>query len=80
MIGEYTPESVGDYMAGPNHVLPTGGTARFATPLSVDDFVKKTSLIQYTQSALERVSQPIIKLAKTESLDGHAAAITIRDF
>ncbi|MAJ73054.1 histidinol dehydrogenase [Candidatus Poribacteria bacterium] len=80
MIGEYTPESVGDYMAGPNHVLPTGGTARFASPLSVDDFVKKTSLIQYTQSALERVSQPIIKLAKTESLDGHAAAITIRDF
>ena len=80
MIGEYTPESVGDYMAGPNHVLPTGGTARFASPLSVDDFVKKTSLIQYTQSALERVSQPIIKLAKTESLDGHAASITIRNF
>ena len=79
MIGEYTPESVGDYMAGPNHVLPTGGTARFASPLSVDDFVKKTSLIQYTKSALERVSQPIIKLAETENLDGHAASITIRN-
>ena len=78
MIGEYTPESVGDYMAGPNHVLPTGGTAKFASPLSVDDFIKKTSLIQYTQSALKQVSHQIVKLAETENLHGHAAAVTIR--
>ncbi len=78
MVGEYTPESVGDYIAGPNHILPTGGTARFASPLSVDDFTKKTSLIQYTQSALNHIGPSVIKLAETEGLSGHATAIAIR--
>ena len=78
MVGEYTPESVGDYIAGPNHILPTGGTARFASPLSVDDFTKKTSLIQYTQSALNHIGPSVIKLAETEGLAGHATAIAIR--
>ena len=78
MVGEYTPESVGDYIAGPNHILPTGGTARFASPLSVDDFTKKTSLIQYTQSALNQIGSSVIKLAETEGLAGHATAIAIR--
>jgi histidinol dehydrogenase len=78
MVGEYTPESVGDYIAGPNHILPTGGTARFASPLSVDDFIKKTSLIQYTQSALNQIGPSVIKLAETEGLAGHATAIAIR--
>ncbi len=78
MIGPYTPESVGDYIAGPNHILPTGGTARYASPLSVDDFLKKTSLISYTATALEKVTPAVVKLAQIEGLDGHAAAMTIR--
>jgi len=78
MIGPYTPESVGDYIAGPNHILPTGGAARYASPLSVDDFLKKTSLISYTATALEKVTPVVVKLAQIEGLDGHAAAMTIR--
>ncbi|MBI1927616.1 histidinol dehydrogenase [Candidatus Poribacteria bacterium] len=78
MIGPYTPESVGDYIAGPNHILPTGGTAKYASPLSVDDFLKKTSLISYTATALEKVTPAVVKLAQIEGLDGHAAAMTIR--
>ncbi|MCZ6680596.1 MAG: histidinol dehydrogenase, partial [Candidatus Poribacteria bacterium] len=78
MLGPYTPESVGDYIAGPNHVLPTGGAARYASPLSVDDFLKKTNIISYTKTALEKVTPAVVKLAQIEGLDGHAAAMEIR--
>jgi histidinol dehydrogenase len=77
-LGDYTPESVGDYIAGPNHVLPTAGTARFASALSVDNFIKKTSLIQYTQKAFEREAPDIIRLAEIEGLGAHAGSIRIR--
>ena len=78
MLGPYTPESVGDYIAGPNHVLPTGGAARYASPLSVDDFLKKTSIISYTKTALEKVTPAVVKLAQVEGLQGHAEAMKIR--
>ena len=78
LIGPYSPEAVGDYIAGPNHVLPTGTTARYASPLSVDDFLKKTSLISYTKVALEEVTPAVVKLAEVEGLEGHAAAMKIR--
>jgi histidinol dehydrogenase len=77
-VGEYTPEPVGDYIAGPNHVLPTAGTARFASALSVDNFIKKTSLIQYTKKAFEREAPDIIRLAEIEGLGGHAGSIKVR--
>jgi histidinol dehydrogenase len=69
---------VGDYFAGPNHVLPTNGTARFFSPLSVDHFVKKTSVIAYSREALARDGQKVITLAKAEGLTAHAAAISVR--
>ncbi len=78
MLGPYTPESVGDYIAGPNHILPTGGAARYASPLSVDDFLKKTSIISYTRTALEKVTPAVVKLAEVEGLQGHAEAMKIR--
>jgi histidinol dehydrogenase len=77
-VGNYTPEPVGDYIAGPNHVLPTAGTARFASALSVDNFIKKTSLIQYTQKAFQREAPDIIRLAEVEGLGGHAGSIKVR--
>ena len=77
-LGNYTPEPVGDYMAGPNHVLPTAGTARFASALSVDNFIKKTSLIQYTQKAFKREAADIIRLAEIEGLAAHARSIKVR--
>ena len=77
-LGDYTPEPVGDYMAGPNHVLPTAGTARFASALSVDNFIKKTSLIQYTQKAFQREAPDIIRLAEIEGLGAHAVSIKVR--
>jgi histidinol dehydrogenase len=77
-LGDYTPEPVGDYIAGPNHVLPTAGTARFASALSVDNFIKKTSLIQYTQKAFKREAPDIIRLAEIEGLGAHAASIKVR--
>jgi len=77
-VGNYTPEPVGDYIAGPNHVLPTAGTARFASALSVDNFVKKTSLIQYTQKAFQREAPDIIRLAEVEGLGAHAGSIKVR--
>lgn len=77
-LGPYSPEPVGDYLAGPNHVLPTGGTARFYSPLGVDAFIKRTSVISYTRPALERVAGNIIKLAEVEGLDAHANAVRIR--
>jgi histidinol dehydrogenase len=77
-IGAYTPEPVGDYIAGPSHVLPTGGTTRFASPLGVADFVKRTSIIEYSREALERQAGDIERLTAVESLDGHGRAVTIR--
>jgi histidinol dehydrogenase len=77
-LGNYSSEPLGDYFAGPNHVLPTGGTARFFSPLNVADFVKKSSVISYTRKALEQVKDDIIAFAKSEGLDGHANAIKVR--
>jgi histidinol dehydrogenase len=77
-LGDYTPEPVGDYIAGPNHVLPTAGTARFASALSVDNFIKKTSLIQYTKNAFKREAPDIIRLAEIEGLGAHAGSIKVR--
>ncbi len=77
-LGKYTPEAVGDYIAGPNHVLPTAGTARFSSALSVSHFTKKTSLIHYSKAAFDRDARDIICLAKTEGLDAHANSIEIR--
>ena len=73
-LGHYSPEALGDYLAGPNHVLPTGGTARFFSPLSVDDFLKKTSLISFTREALQAVGQDVIRIADAEHLDAHVFA------
>ncbi len=77
-LGAYSPEPLGDYFAGPNHVLPTGGTARYYSVLNVETFMKRTSIISYTQEALSEVSGDIIRLAKTEGLDAHAHAIELR--
>ncbi|MYC77133.1 histidinol dehydrogenase [Candidatus Poribacteria bacterium] len=77
-IGPYSPEAVGDYIAGTNAVLPTGTAARYASPLSVDDFLKKSSLISYTKTALAEVTPAVVKLAEVEGLEGHAAAMKIR--
>ncbi len=77
-VGHYSPEPLGDYMAGPSHVLPTSGTARFSSPVNVDQFIKKSSLIYYNRGALERTSQDIIRFAEAEHLDAHANAIRIR--
>ena len=77
-LGGYSPEPLGDYYAGANHVLPTGGTARFFSPLSVDDFVKKSSFIYYPKDALLRAADDIILLAETEELTAHANAVRVR--
>jgi len=78
-LGAYTPEPVGDYIAGPNHVLPTAGAARFSSALSVDNFIKKISLIRYSREAFEREADDIIRLAEVEGLDAHANSIKIRN-
>jgi len=77
-MGHYSPEPVGDYIAGPNHVLPTGGTARFYSPLSVDDFIKKTSLVSFTKPALDHLGPDVVRLATAEQLDAHARSVSIR--
>lgn len=77
-LGNYSPEPLGDYFAGPNHVLPTSGTARFFSPLSVDTFVKKSSFIYYTENALQNDSDDIIRFANTEGLTAHANSIIVR--
>lgn len=77
-IGEYSSEPLGDYFAGPNHVLPTNGTAKFFSPLSVDDFVKKSSIIYYSREALEPVHRDIIDFATSEQLTAHANSIKVR--
>ena len=77
-LGDDTPEPVGDYLAGPSHVLPTGGTARYASPLGVYDFVKRTSVIRYTRARLAEDADAIIALAEAEGLYGHAEAVRMR--
>lgn len=77
-IGEYSSEPLGDYFAGPNHILPTNGTAKFFGPLSVDDFIKKSSIIYYSREALEPIHQDIIKFAESERLTAHANSIRVR--
>ncbi|MFD2705576.1 histidinol dehydrogenase [Salibacterium lacus] len=77
-LGPYSSEPVGDYMAGPNHVLPTNGTARFSSPLSVDDFTKKSSVISYSRAALEEHADDIAEIARLEGLEGHARAVERR--
>nr|WP_139249958.1 histidinol dehydrogenase [Lutispora thermophila] len=77
-LGEYSPEAVGDYFAGPNHTLPTSSTSRFSSPLGVDDFIKKTSLIYYSKTALERSKNSIVRIAEEEGLTGHANSIRVR--
>ncbi len=77
-LGHYTPEPLGDYMAGPNHVLPTGGTARFFSPLSVDDFIKKSSILSFSKEALQKLDDDIIIFANAEGLTAHANAVRVR--
>ncbi len=77
-LGAFSPEALGDYVAGPNHVLPTGGTARFASPLSVEDFLHRTSLLHFTEEGLNRLGRPAETLASLEGLEGHARAVRIR--
>lgn len=77
-LGEYSSEPLGDYFAGPNHVLPTNGTAKFFSPLGVDDFIKKSSIISYSREALEPIHEDIIKFANAERLTAHANSIKVR--
>jgi len=77
-LGQYSPEAVGDYLAGPNHVLPTSGSARFSSGLSVYDFLKRYSIVKMTKSGIERLGTSVINLAKYENLEGHANSIKIR--
>ena len=77
-MGKYCPEALGDYFAGPNHTLPTSGTAKFSSPLSVDDFVKKTQFIYYSEEALAEVAEDVAYFAKQEGLTAHAKSATIR--
>lgn len=77
-LGTYAAEPLGDYYAGPNHVLPTNGTARFASPLSVDDFIKKSSFLYYTKEELEAVAEDVIRFAEAEGLTAHANSIRVR--
>ena len=77
-IGEYSSEPLGDYFAGPNHVLPTNGTAKFFSALSVDDFIKKSSIVYYSRSALQKIHKDIIRFASSEQLTAHANSIAVR--
>ena len=77
-MGRYCPEALGDYFAGPNHTLPTSGTARFSSPLNVDDFVKTTQFTYFTKDALAAVADKVSYFATKEGLDAHAKSATIR--
>ena len=77
-MGDYTPQTLGDYLAGPSHTLPTSGTARFASPLHVDTFLKKSSFIYYTSGALNSVAGTLIDFARAEGFDAHAEAVAAR--
>ncbi|NTV50624.1 MAG: histidinol dehydrogenase [Geobacteraceae bacterium] len=77
-MGHWTPEAAGDYLAGPNHTLPTGGTARFFSPLSVDDFVKKSSIVYFSKNGLQRLGNDIARIAGLEGLEAHGRSVTVR--
>ena len=77
-LGRYCPEPLGDYLAGPNHTLPTSGTARYSSPLGVDDFCRRSSYIYYTQEALNNVAQDVMRFAQREGLGAHANAVRVR--
>ncbi len=77
-MGHWTPEAAGDYLAGPNHTLPTGGTSRFFSPLSVDDFVKKSSIVYFSKNGLQRLGDDIIRIAELEGLEAHGRSVSIR--
>ena len=77
-LGHFTPEAAGDYLAGPNHTLPTGGTARFFSPLSVDDFVKKSSIVHFSEQGLNRLGREIVRIAALEGLEAHGRSVSIR--
>lgn len=77
-LGKNCPEALGDYFAGPNHTLPTSGTARFSSPLSVDDFIKKTQITYYTSEALSKAADKIAYFASKEGLDAHARSASVR--
>jgi histidinol dehydrogenase len=77
-MGQNTPEPVGDYLAGPNHILPTGGTARFYSPVTIDTFMKASSIIYYSQAGMEENADDIIKLAQVEGLTAHANSLRVR--
>lgn len=77
-MGHHTPEAAGDYLAGPNHTLPTGGTARFFSPLSVEDFVKKSSIVSFSKAGLERLGHQIVHIAELEGLDAHGRSVSMR--
>jgi len=78
LMGHYTPVAVSDYLAGPNHVLPTGGTARFFSPLGVDDFLKRTSFVRFEPPKLRELGSDVIRLAELEGLTGHAKSVELR--
>ena len=77
-LGHFTPVAVGDYLAGPNHVLPTGGTARFFSPLGVDDFLKRTSVVRFEPPKLRELGGDVVRLAELEGLGGHARSVELR--
>ena len=77
-LGPYTPEAIGDYMAGPNHILPTAGTARFSSPLGVEDFIKRTNLVGFTRRALRRFEKDVRRFSEWEGLEGHSYAVQMR--
>ena len=77
-LGRSCPEPLGDYLAGPNHTLPTSGTARYSSPLGVDDFCRRSSYLYYTPAALEKVSGDVMRFARREGLDAHANAVAVR--
>jgi len=77
-LGEYTPEPIGDYIAGPNHTLPTGGTAKFYSPLSVDNFLKKSSIISMSRKGLNEIGEACAMIANTEGLTAHEESVRIR--
>ncbi len=77
-VGEYTPEALGDYMAGPNHTLPTGGTARFSSPLGVNDFLKRSSLISFSRRGLEKLGRDVKRFAEMEGLEAHGRSVSLR--
>jgi histidinol dehydrogenase len=77
-LGPYTPEAIGDYLAGPNHILPTAGTARFTSPLGMEDFMKRTNLVRFSKNALRRFEKDVKRFAEWEGLEGHYRSVQMR--